>query len=379
MNWQEIYGSTLPDLFNLMYGEPYRDYLFNKTHYEFEAVLDLANTNSLEAMAFGFATHNKAWGADHFADLYVFDKVNELVPGFITTIYIFLHDDCGLEPEDATPLSIELAPVLADLSVETAVDVLVRENMNRFIGVRLALAAQYRDPGIQSVLVDAYAADFAAEYAAIGITPPIAAAIITTAESQFCQSMKQYGAVFMRPIDEMIGLLAVQGAALAEMYLETKGYGDITVPPGFLADFLLDGIDCVEDDYRSVVQRTLWRLWFELLRRNIHPDTSPLALDEKDGSQTPAAGLPADFALDQNYPNPFNPSTTISYSLPVENHVKITVYDALGRQVSVLVDAYKQAGNHQVVWIADGMPSGVYLYRMETIGYAETKKMYLVR
>ena len=80
-----------------------------------------------------------------------------------------------------------------------------------------------------------------------------------------------------------------------------------------------------------------------------------------------------DFRLDQNYPNPFNPSTTIGYSVGVVSHqssvassrVLLAVYDLLGREVTVLVDEKKEPGSYEVKFDASGLPSGVYLYRLQ--------------
>lgn len=80
-----------------------------------------------------------------------------------------------------------------------------------------------------------------------------------------------------------------------------------------------------------------------------------------------------------NRPNPFNPTTTITFHIPVDEHVKVTVFDALGREVSVVVDELKAAGTHSVVFDANGLSSGVYFYRMETPGYATMKKMVIAR
>jgi len=68
--------------------------------------------------------------------------------------------------------------------------------------------------------------------------------------------------------------------------------------------------------------------------------------------------------LHQNYPNPFNPSTVISYQLPVVSNVRLAVYDLLGREVRVLVDAKKDAGAHEVRLDGSGLSGGVYIYRL---------------
>jgi hypothetical protein len=94
-----------------------------------------------------------------------------------------------------------------------------------------------------------------------------------------------------------------------------------------------------------------------------------------------AAGkpLPIAFALEQNYPNPFNPSTIITYELPRASRVTLTVYDILGREVSLLVNEKKDAGVHEVTFDAAGLASGVYFYRLQAGSFVDTKKLLLVR
>jgi hypothetical protein len=89
--------------------------------------------------------------------------------------------------------------------------------------------------------------------------------------------------------------------------------------------------------------------------------------------------LPKQFTLSQNYPNPFNPTTTISYSIPKANTVVFTVYDITGKEVAKLVNEYKQAGNYNVKFDASHLASGMYLYRIESGDFVDTKKMVLVK
>jgi hypothetical protein len=101
---------------------------------------------------------------------------------------------------------------------------------------------------------------------------------------------------------------------------------------------------------------------------------------------SPATGVsPAEdqksqqFSLLQNFPNPFNPSTTFSYRLPANSNVSLTVYDLLGRNVSTLVSGLQQAGNHTILFRADGLASGIYVYRLQAGNLIQTKKFVLVR
>jgi hypothetical protein len=88
---------------------------------------------------------------------------------------------------------------------------------------------------------------------------------------------------------------------------------------------------------------------------------------------------PTKFALNQNYPNPFNASTVISYQLPVVSHVNLAVYDVAGRQVAELVNGWREAGRHEVTFDASGLPSGVYIYWLESGEYTASGKMVLMK
>ncbi len=97
------------------------------------------------------------------------------------------------------------------------------------------------------------------------------------------------------------------------------------------------------------------------------------------------AALPTDYSLAQNYPNPFNPTTSIEFSLPEAAHVRLEVFNILGRNVRRLIDRDMSAGVHRLVF--DGrtergaqLATGVYFYRLSTAeGYEETKKMMMIK
>jgi hypothetical protein len=97
------------------------------------------------------------------------------------------------------------------------------------------------------------------------------------------------------------------------------------------------------------------------------------------GAGTTHGELPKEYALGQNYPNPFNPSTSITYGLPRASHVRLSVYDVLGREAAVLVNGEMDAGYHEVRFDGANLSSGVYLYQLHAGDYVSVKRMLLVR
>ena len=130
--------------------------------------------------------------------------------------------------------------------------------------------------------------------------------------------------------------------------------------------------------------------------------------------------MPQSYELLQNYPNPFNPTTTIKYEIPKmadvrtgvdrditrvdiartsvdpkispsnslqsgrhmslhQSHVKLTVYDILGNEITTLVNKYQRPGKYEVTFNAGGLSSGVYFYKLTAGEFIETKKMILLR
>jgi len=98
----------------------------------------------------------------------------------------------------------------------------------------------------------------------------------------------------------------------------------------------------------------------------------------------PNASMPREFALHQNHPNPFNPSTTISYSLAEASEVKLVVYNITGQVVATLLDDYREAGEHSVVWDGNDesgrhVSSGIYFYTIRAGQFTDSRKMILMK
>ncbi len=101
---------------------------------------------------------------------------------------------------------------------------------------------------------------------------------------------------------------------------------------------------------------------------------SGIATDVENNNQ-----IRIEYALNNNYPNPFNPSTTISYSIPENGHIKLGVYDVLGNEVAQLVNGYKSSGNYSYLFDASNLTSGIYFYTIRAGNFVETKKMLLMK
>jgi hypothetical protein len=109
----------------------------------------------------------------------------------------------------------------------------------------------------------------------------------------------------------------------------------------------------------------------------VYGDTTLTDVDDELNS------LPTEYKLEQNYPNPFNPSTRISWQSPVGSWQTLKVYDVLGREVTTLVDEFRNAGSYEVEFNATSCiknpASGIYFYQLKAGGYVETKKMLLIK
>ena len=88
---------------------------------------------------------------------------------------------------------------------------------------------------------------------------------------------------------------------------------------------------------------------------------------------------PLEFNLSQNYPNPFNPSTRISYSIQSDGFVSLNVYNLLGQLVTNLVNETQTAGYHEINFNASNLSNGLYIYRLESNGKVESRKMLLIK
>ncbi len=92
------------------------------------------------------------------------------------------------------------------------------------------------------------------------------------------------------------------------------------------------------------------------------------------------ASSPTEFELTQNYPNPFNPSTTISYKLPTDGYVELSIFNSLGEELETIVNEYQSAGTYNISYnVKSSMSSGIYFYKIRFNDHFETKKFTVLK
>jgi len=106
--------------------------------------------------------------------------------------------------------------------------------------------------------------------------------------------------------------------------------------------------------------------------------------DEAVGNGVTHGNRPDGFSLSQNHPNPFNPTTTIAYELGFRSQVRITVYNVMGEEVTVLIDEVAARGSHSVEWdgtdaAGEAVATGLYLYRLDIGDWSESRKMMFLK
>jgi subtilisin family serine protease/predicted GH43/DUF377 family glycosyl hydrolase len=138
------------------------------------------------------------------------------------------------------------------------------------------------------------------------------------------------------------------------------------------ADFIMPGTVIHEGDSlrmwysacRSPALSYSWRIGYATMP--INPGITDARIDKD------VSNFPEEYLLSQNYPNPFNPTTTITYNLPAAGRVDLSVYN-------VLVSQKQSAGTYSAKWDAARLASGIYFYKLQSNGFVQTKKMFLLR
>ena len=143
----------------------------------------------------------------------------------------------------------------------------------------------------------------------------------------------------------------------------------------------LIGIKAEKDDYRVVY----FAFGFEQLTDNVVKDSITartfrwLMEGVVTGVNDNNVQAVYNYSLTQNYPNPFNPSTVISYSVADPGYTSVKVYDVMGSEVKTLVSSYQQPGNYNITFDASSLASGMYIYKLQSGNYSESRKMLVLK
>lgn len=152
-----------------------------------------------------------------------------------------------------------------------------------------------------------------------------------------------------------------------------------TIPNSFIPG---QGTTVEPHHYSYVDETSTAGTWYYRLKQTDLDGTAhysePIHVDVLTGVDN-EGGTATGFMLAQNYPNPFNPTTTIAYSIPANQQVRLKVYDLLGKEVADLVDEIQRAGNHVTSWDASSVAGGVYFYRLTSGSAVETRSLVLLK
>jgi len=122
----------------------------------------------------------------------------------------------------------------------------------------------------------------------------------------------------------------------------------------------------------------LWPVWMDNSTGIYQIWTVPIEISSVSVDQQ-SENFIKNFQLEQNYPNPFNPVTIIKYRIAKYGYVIMKVFDVLGNEVATLVNKEKPAGEYEVVFSGNGLPSGIYFYKITAGSFSETRKMLLLK
>ncbi len=396
LNQNEIYGSLLPDLYGYMFtneqamAAEYALHTEGALFWAYSYAAMAVDSREARAAGYGMFTHSNApdiKGADWYAHgVYPVPGTGQWDPnGWVVAQGNLVVQNSRIQAYVSGLLPPQLAaafyPVVGHTLIETAVDILIKENEDPMVGGRLYLAATNRSPVVPQVFANVIAG-------ASELFPSVENTLAW--EASYRNDMIMYGQLFTLPEEQIIGIISEQTAALAHSYLEVvfaMAELDPSLAPSVekdsIAQFLKIAIAQVEPIYHAELVSTLSNVDKNLKKIHVTPAGPVFAFGGKEVIEDEFGGIksmkPAELALDQNYPNPFNPTTTIAFALPSDQIVTLKVYNAIGQEVATLVNEFKTAGRYSAVWDAKGIPSGVYFCRLQAGNAVELKKMTLLK
>ncbi|MEZ4701863.1 MAG: T9SS type A sorting domain-containing protein [Rhodothermales bacterium] len=268
-------------------------------------------------------------------------------------------------------------------------------------GANGAVATRFEAPADSRLLEVAISPYYLSQFAGAGL-PPESARDIDLRIWDVAANGSPGAVLFSKTITDP---RAYAGAQLALNHftvdLEADGVAMQNLPDAFYIGYAETGTDvnymvvgaaAYTTENRSYVRRgdgswgSLWETQFQdggddefPLQGSIIPVRATFLVGGAPVANEDDLALPQTTTLEQNFPNPFNPTTSIRYELGASTHVRLTVYDLLGRPVRELVDTVEPAGAHTVTFHAETLASGLYLYTLDTGDTRLTRRMMLVK
>jgi len=270
-NINEMWGSLGPDIFNYIFDPALcpvwlADQTHGRTNDSFMKVWSEADTISERALAYGFINHNEAWGADYTAHVsglsfgqdygYVNAKAMVVLNTTINPTEPYdpmlnptlgeIFDSIGMDPDQQL--------MVAHVVSEYAIDIMLRNDVDPLIGVKIKAAALARSKKFPALLIDAYASDYAANCP--GIDYPTATYIIASAEAEYSNNMISYGKIISKPEPVAVQLIAKQIVALAPGFLG----GPLPIPEADAIELVQAAIYVsmeICNDYMSEINETI--------------------------------------------------------------------------------------------------------------------------
>jgi len=176
------------------------------------------------------------------------------------------------------------------------------------------------------------------------------------------------------------------GSFLCKKFIRERGISFLIIPPPPLPPipipiaFFNDSIWVAENNWivQSILPSTAIDLSLITGDTLTIPGISAIITDKITGIKN-QIDVPKKFSLSQNFPNPFNPETNIQFVVAHTGPVKLKIFDILGCEIAVLVDEELSSGNYNIRFKAEGLPSGIYIYTLETGKFSLSRKMILLK
>ena len=276
-NLNEMWGSLGPDIFNFIFDDTLCPFwLAEQTHGttdpdsfdpdSFMKVWNAASTTAEKALAYGFVSHNEVWGADFTAHIHGLTFGQD--KGYIEAKAIVLLNtpinptephDSNLNPTfgevfASIDMSLKQQRTIAHVIAEYAIDIMLKNHVDHLLGQKVKLAARFGSPKFPSLLVDAYAADYAENCPDIDL--PTATYIITSAEAEYRGNMISYGQAISRAEPIAVKLIANQIVALAPGFLG----GELPIPEAYAVEIVkaaIYGSMAICPDYVTEINATI--------------------------------------------------------------------------------------------------------------------------